>query len=108
MSSLQWIFNATRQPGVGLDSMCRCPGNDYVLVLKQVELFQVQLRKGGQNEYLQEIEATIDAIISRFEIFDDSLLHSSSVAKAKPSPGGSSKQSPVTQLLWKSSRRQPL
>lgn len=80
MSSLQWLFNANRQPGIGLDSMCRCPGNDYVLVLKQVELFQIQLRKGGQNASLQEMEATFDAIISRFEMFDDKLLHSSPAA----------------------------
>ena len=80
MEPLQWLFNAIREPGLGLDSMRRYPRNDYLVVLKGMKLFQIRLRKGARNASLQEIEAVFDAISSPFEIFDDNNLHSSPAA----------------------------
>lgn len=60
--------------------MRRYPGNDYVVVLKKVELFQIQLRKGGRNASLQELEAMFDAIIARLQLFDDYSVYSSPAA----------------------------
>lgn len=80
MGSLQWLFNATREPGVVSDSMRRYSGNDYAVVLKEKELFQMQLRKGGRNASIQELEAAFHAIITRLEPSSNEDLYSSPAA----------------------------
>ena len=85
MENLQWLFNATRQPGVVCDSSRQHPDHDHVVVLKNNELFEIKLRKKWRNASVQdasvqELEAIFDAIIARFERLDDGNLCSSPAA----------------------------
>jgi len=44
MDSLDWIFNASRKPYIGVDEMQRFPRHDYVVVMRHGHYFKVDLK----------------------------------------------------------------
>lgn len=65
MSSLDWIFNATREPHIGIDRMRKYAGCDYMVVLRRGHMFKVELIEGGKPVAQQALEATFDEILDQ-------------------------------------------
>ena len=63
MNSLQWLFNANREPGIGVDSMCQYPGNDYVVAMKRGHIFKIMLAENGKAVPYLTLKAKFQAII---------------------------------------------
>ncbi|KAI0599931.1 hypothetical protein F4775DRAFT_591035 [Biscogniauxia sp. FL1348] len=58
----KWLFNSTREPGLGVDTMRRYEG-DYCVVLRRGHMFKVALREGDENVSQVRLEAVFDAIV---------------------------------------------
>jgi hypothetical protein len=63
MDTWQWIFNANREPGKGIDKMKKFPGNDYCVVLRRGHVFKVMLKEGDENVSYSKLKSHIQAII---------------------------------------------
>ncbi|KAI1636501.1 hypothetical protein F4809DRAFT_662452 [Biscogniauxia mediterranea] len=58
----KWLFNSTREPGLGVDTMRKYEG-DYCVVLRKGHMFKVALREGDENVSQARLEAIFDAIV---------------------------------------------
>lgn len=69
MNTQQWLFNANRKPGVGIDEMCKYAGNDYLIVLSRGHVFKVNLTEAesGDSVPYMSLELTFQAILDRSE-----------------------------------------
>ena len=63
MESLNWLFNTTREPAVGVDKICRYPGNDYLMALRRGHIFKVELAKKGKPVTFLTLRAKFQSII---------------------------------------------
>lgn len=63
MNSSNWIFNATRTPGIKIDKMHRFPGNDYLVVLRHGHIFKVLLKDRGQAVSISSLNAIFQWIL---------------------------------------------
>ncbi|KAF2475207.1 putative polyketide synthase [Lindgomyces ingoldianus] len=43
MESLDWVFNAYRRPGLGCDTTLRFPGNDYIVAMRNGNVYKIPL-----------------------------------------------------------------
>lgn len=64
MYSLDWIFNVNRRPHLDVDEIKRCPGHDFILVMRHGHYFKVNL-KSDSGELLPygALLATFQAIL---------------------------------------------
>jgi acyl carrier protein len=46
MDTLNWLFNSSREPGVGFDVMRNTPRNDYLVALRHGHMFRIDLCEG--------------------------------------------------------------
>lgn len=60
MQSLHWLFNAVREPRIGIDKMHRSPGNDSVIVLRRGHVFQVSLTDKSGMIPFRRLKAAFD------------------------------------------------
>lgn len=63
MSSLEWIFNTTREPHVEVDRVRKFPGSDFMIVLRRGHIFKVSLIENGKPVTPQSLEATFNRIL---------------------------------------------
>ena len=63
MDTWQWLFNATREPGKGIDKMMKFPGNDYCVVLRRGRMFKVILKDGKTSVSYSMLKNHFEAII---------------------------------------------
>lgn len=62
-STLQWLFNATREPHLGCDKMIKYAGENHIAVLRKGHLFRVELLEEGQILSHEKLKATFQAIL---------------------------------------------
>lgn len=62
MDSLQWLFNTTREPGIGIDKICKYPGNDYVVAIRRGQFFKVQLAENKMSLPYSKLKTEFEAI----------------------------------------------
>lgn len=69
MNTQQWLFNSNRKPGIGIDEMCKYPGNDYLIVLRRGHVFKVNLTKAESGTPVphMSLELTFRAILDTSE-----------------------------------------
>lgn len=67
MSSLEWLFNATRKPRVGTDQVCKYAGNDYLVALRRGHIFKVALTETKKCASHASLKATFQAILDNSE-----------------------------------------
>ena len=65
MSSLEWIFNTTREPHAVVDRIRKFPGNDFLVVLRRGHIFKVSLTENGKRVTSQSLENTFIAILDQ-------------------------------------------
>ena len=63
MNSLQWLFNVSRKPGIGVDEMCKFPRNDYLVALRRGYIFKVLLTKNSHDITYRSLQVTFQAIL---------------------------------------------
>ena len=63
MESVKWLFNTTREPGIGVDRICRYPGNDYLMALRRGHIFKVELAEKGKPVSYLTLRARFQSII---------------------------------------------
>lgn len=59
----QWLFNATRRPGHGVDTMHKFPGNEYFVTLSRGRVFKTPLVDPSGSVSYKKLKATFDAIL---------------------------------------------
>lgn len=69
MDTWQWLFNANREPGKGIDKMRKFPGNDYCVVLRRGHVFKVMLKDGEESMSYSKLKAHFEAILD--SVVDD-------------------------------------
>ena len=74
MSSLKWLFIATRKPGIGIDVAEQSPENSHIVVLRHGHVFRVELRDGEKDTSFAKLHNIFQ------EILDTSGQQLSSVA----------------------------
>lgn len=67
MDTWQWLFNASREPGKGIDQMRKFPGNDYCVVLRRGHVFKVMLKEGEVNVSHSKLKKKFEAILERVD-----------------------------------------
>lgn len=69
MNTQRWLFNASRKPGVGVDEMCKYPGNDYLIVLRRGHVFKIMLTEAESGAFVpyMSLKLTFQAILDRSE-----------------------------------------
>ncbi|KAF2464811.1 uncharacterized protein BDR25DRAFT_380712 [Lindgomyces ingoldianus] len=63
MSSLDWIFNTTREPHEEKDVMRKFPCNDHAIVLRRGWIFQISLIENGSPVSWEQLEEIYSSII---------------------------------------------
>lgn len=63
MESLHWLFNAVREPRIGLDKMRRSPGYDHMIALRHGHIFSIPLKSGSDNVPYLRLKAAFDHVI---------------------------------------------
>lgn len=61
----QWLFNVARIPGIEQDTMAKFPGNDYAVALHRGHAFRIDLKTGGENLSLHQLEDLFQSILDR-------------------------------------------
>jgi hypothetical protein len=67
MDTWQWLFNASREPGKGIDQMRKFPGNDYCVVLRRGHVFKVMLKEGEVIVSHSKLKMQFEAILERVD-----------------------------------------
>ena len=67
MSSMQWLFNACREPAVGVDKIRKYPGNNYIMALRHGHIFKINMEVDGEMPSLLRLKAAFSAIIIHSE-----------------------------------------
>ena len=65
MESLNWIFNATREPHVGVDQVRKYPGSEFMVVLRRGHIFRVDLFKDDERVTVEALEVVFDEILEQ-------------------------------------------
>ncbi|KAL8722143.1 MAG: hypothetical protein Q9181_007554 [Wetmoreana brouardii] len=65
MDPLDWMFNASRAPHVGVDEMRQFPGHDYMVVMRRGHYFKVDLKTGSQIVPYSSLLAIIQGILEQ-------------------------------------------
>lgn len=63
MDSLQWLFNASRTPCIGKDTMCKYAGNDYLVALRSGNVFKVPLVHRGKPASYESLQASFRVML---------------------------------------------
>lgn len=63
MESLHWLFNAVREPRIGIDKMLRSPGHNHIIVLLHGHFFRIPLKSGSNNLPYWRLKAAFEQII---------------------------------------------
>lgn len=64
MESLYWLFNAVREPRIGIDKMLRSPGHDYIVALRHGHLFKISLKTGSDNVPYWTLKAAFEYVLA--------------------------------------------
>ena len=67
MDTWKWLFNASREPGKGIDRMRKFPGNDYCVVLRRGHVFKVMLKEGEVIVSHAKLKIQFEAILERVD-----------------------------------------
>ena len=73
MDSLTWLFNTTRQPGLGIDKVCKYPGNNYLVALRRGHVFKIMLEEDGRGMSYLTLKRTFQAVLEQSMEKRDSL-----------------------------------
>ena len=65
MQSLQWLFNATRQPGIDVDKVSKYPGNNYLVALRRGHIFKIILEEGGHDVSYPILKRKFEAVLQQ-------------------------------------------
>ena len=63
MESLTWLFNTARQPGIGIDKVCKYPGNNYLVALRRGHVFKIMLEEDGRGTSYLNLKHKLQAVI---------------------------------------------
>ena len=64
MESLHWLFNAVREPRVGMDKMLRSPGHEYMIALRRGHIFRIPLKTGSNNVPYRRLKAAFEYVLA--------------------------------------------
>ncbi len=63
MESLTWLFNTAREPGIGIDKVCRYPGNNYLVALRHGHVFKIILEEDGGVTSHSTLKRKFEAVL---------------------------------------------
>ncbi|KAL9095179.1 MAG: hypothetical protein Q9165_002435 [Trypethelium subeluteriae] len=63
MSSLEWIFNATREPHAQVDQMQKYSSCDFMIVLRRGHILKVELSEDSRPVNYRALKSTFDTIL---------------------------------------------
>lgn len=63
-ASLHWLFNAIREPKIGIDKILRSPGHDYIIALTHGHLFRISLKSGSDNVPYGRLKAAFEHVLA--------------------------------------------
>ena len=64
MESLHWLFNAVREPRIGVDKMLRSPRKDHVIALRHGHIFKISLKRGLDSVPYWDIKAAFEYVLA--------------------------------------------
>jgi Choline/Carnitine o-acyltransferase len=64
LDSLKWLFNANREPCVGVDTMQRYPANEYLVAMRRGHFSKIMLRDGRTATFYSVLQAKFQAILN--------------------------------------------
>lgn len=68
MQSMDWLFNAVREPGVGMDRIVKSAGYEYMIVMRRGHFFQVTLPgRGTEKISYWDLKNALENILIRSE-----------------------------------------
>ena len=67
MESLNWLFNAVREPRVGCDRMRRYPGHNYLIALRHGHIYKIQLENSSGNIPRSRLKAAFRHVLANSE-----------------------------------------
>ncbi len=65
MNTLNWLFNSIREPRIGVDSMQKFPGYDYLVAMRKGHFFKVPLSRHNKPISILSLKATFRTIIDQ-------------------------------------------
>lgn len=61
--SYQWLFNACREPCVGIDRLRKYPNEDYIVVMRRGHIYKILLEAGTPSISLEVLKAVFGRIL---------------------------------------------